>query len=237
MNKIIVGLALVGISTHIGAMEYRLHKAVTQGNLRQVRELLAQDEPANFPDGNGWTPLHHAADCNEQAITKLLIAHGASITARGDERNSPLQVAAANEHFEVCPLLLQGIIIQKILATKDAGEEVTEWDRLCTSVALTEKQRHSTDLWDHIVHSLREKLGEKLDNDTIAQGMKNACLKAIQRLLSRKNGSYNDPGCTAHEMLEDSSAEESLSRLLNPETASSQLDTAITEWLDAVPNK
>ncbi len=41
MNMIIVGFALVCISTHIGAIEYRLHKAVTQGNLRQVRKLLA----------------------------------------------------------------------------------------------------------------------------------------------------------------------------------------------------
>ncbi len=148
-----------------------------------------------------------------------------------------MHVAAAKEHFEVCPVLLQGIIIQKIMATKDAGEKATEWDRLCTSVALTKEQRHSTDLWDHIVHSLREKPGEKLDNDTITKGMKNACLKAIQQLLSRKNGTYDNPGCTAHEMLEYSSADESLSRLLNPKTASSQLDKTIKEWLDAVPNK
>ena len=83
-----------------------LHRAVRTGDANQVQALLREGKNVNELDGDGWTPLHHAAFIGHQAIAALLIRHGAKINARDQDEWTPLHTAAFNGHLPVTTLLL-----------------------------------------------------------------------------------------------------------------------------------
>ncbi|KKL57566.1 hypothetical protein LCGC14_2234120, partial [marine sediment metagenome] len=66
-----------------------LHRAAAQGNLAQIRALLANGADINAPDKRGWTPLCWALFHTRAEAAKLLIASGADL-----RKGSPLHFAA-----------------------------------------------------------------------------------------------------------------------------------------------
>jgi uncharacterized protein len=83
----------------------KLRKAADKGELESVRALLAQGADVNAADGEGRTPLHGAVHHPE--VAKLLLAHGARLTARQRVGGyTPMHSAAGFGHPDVVRLLL-----------------------------------------------------------------------------------------------------------------------------------
>ncbi|CAJ0955874.1 unnamed protein product, partial [Mesorhabditis belari] len=74
-----------------GAMA--LHVAAAKGYTQLVELLLQAGADVNVMDKDGWTPLHAAAHWGERDSCKILIEHGASVTAGGAPGQSVLAVA------------------------------------------------------------------------------------------------------------------------------------------------
>ena len=83
-----------------------LHQAAADGNLDQVKKLLATGADINAKDGDGKTPLHLAARAGNREIAMLLIDKGADINAPGRWTARPLHTAAWEGHVELVKLLI-----------------------------------------------------------------------------------------------------------------------------------
>ena len=83
-----------------------LHQAAAEGDLGQVKELLAAGAAINAKDGNGSTPLHRAVKAGHRAIAMLLIDEGADINAPGRWTARPLHEAAWEGHVDLVKLLI-----------------------------------------------------------------------------------------------------------------------------------
>lgn len=73
-----------------------LHYAANQGDLAQVRSLLASGAQVNLADDNGWTPLHFAAQADSVGVSEALLAAGASVDPKDVDGNTPLSNVAFN---------------------------------------------------------------------------------------------------------------------------------------------
>ena len=58
-------------------------------------------------DTNGNTPLHIACVGGNITVVKLLVDHGASITARNSRGETPVHTAAKHKSVEIIKLLLK----------------------------------------------------------------------------------------------------------------------------------
>jgi len=67
-------------------------------SLDLVRLLLEGGADPNVDQAGGWTPLHQAAAHGREECAKLLVAHGASLTAKSDDGRTPLEMARAKSH-------------------------------------------------------------------------------------------------------------------------------------------
>ena len=67
-----------------------IHKAIEQGDLKQVRKLLASgvDVNSRFPTGSRGTLLHNAAFNGDLALVKFLVAKGADLNALDQEHQT-----------------------------------------------------------------------------------------------------------------------------------------------------
>ena len=85
-----------------------IHDAAKAGDVARVAKLLDTDKTLiEADDGNGWTPLHHAAYAGRLDVCKLLIQRGASINHLDREGNPSLAQAAGAGHAAVVQLLLE----------------------------------------------------------------------------------------------------------------------------------
>lgn len=74
-----------------------------------LQAMLEAESDVNRQDGDGWSPLHFAAQEGDSNIAQLLIESGASISATDLNGNTPLWVAALNSYSgtEVVEVLLK----------------------------------------------------------------------------------------------------------------------------------
>jgi ankyrin repeat protein len=86
----------------------RLHFAAQEGDVEEVKRLLAAGFSPNGFDDLGKTPLHYATERGHVDVLKLLLASGADVNAH-DERvigNTPLREVADTCSFEVAKILV-----------------------------------------------------------------------------------------------------------------------------------
>ena len=86
----------------------RLHFAAQDGNVEEVKRLLAAGYQPNLFDDLGKTPLHYAAERGHIDVMRLLLGSGADVNAH-DERiigNTVLREVASDCSFEVAQTLI-----------------------------------------------------------------------------------------------------------------------------------
>ena len=85
-----------------------LRAAVQEGNVLEVRRMIALDYPLNRGNMDGLTPLHKAAmypsaGCKD--VLEMLLDSGASINQRDDNGRTVLMLAALNGNLEAIAVL------------------------------------------------------------------------------------------------------------------------------------
>ena len=86
----------------------QLHFAAQDGNVEDVKRLLAEGYQPNVFDDLGKTPLHYAAEGEHLDVINVLLAAGADVNAN-DERvigNTPLREIAGSCSFDVAKILV-----------------------------------------------------------------------------------------------------------------------------------
>jgi len=84
-------------------------EATILGDTARLRSILSVDRTAaNRFSSDGWTPLHIAVGYGQLEAARMLLAHGASLTAVSENgiRNQPLQAAVAGGHPPLVRLIL-----------------------------------------------------------------------------------------------------------------------------------
>ena len=84
-----------------------IHCAVMNHDLRMVQLLTTQGVDVNLVLEHLKTPLHLAAKYSCEAVTKLLLEHGADPDA-GSEWGTPLTVAVTENNISVALMLVRG---------------------------------------------------------------------------------------------------------------------------------
>ena len=85
----------------------RLHRAVIVGDIEGVRTLLSDGAPVDGRDGQGWTPLMHAANKGYVLLVEMLLRSGASPDVRAADGATALFIATMNAHPESIALLMR----------------------------------------------------------------------------------------------------------------------------------
>ncbi len=70
-----------------------MHYAALDGDLSEVRRLLAAGADPGAADDTGWTPLHFAAQGQHATVAQALLVAGANVDARDSHGNTPLSKA------------------------------------------------------------------------------------------------------------------------------------------------
>ncbi len=87
-----------------------LHYASSKGDLKRVKELVAEGHDVNaFETDLAWTPLHHAAMKGQIGVMKYLLSAGADVNANDDDRigETPLGAVAQNCSYQVAEFLVK----------------------------------------------------------------------------------------------------------------------------------
>jgi ankyrin repeat protein len=100
-----VGFGAVGCSGIEVVME--LLEAAADGDVAEVRWLVAQGVDVNVEDGNGARPLHWAAAHGHMELVTTLAELGADVHAAASVGQRPLHAAAFNGHVEVATTLVE----------------------------------------------------------------------------------------------------------------------------------
>lgn len=79
----------------------------TQGRPETVTVLIANGADPALADGDGNTPLHHAALCAEPAIAAILVDAQAPLEARNRNQSTPLAVAAGAANWPILRFLVE----------------------------------------------------------------------------------------------------------------------------------
>jgi uncharacterized protein len=90
--------------------ELDIFSASMMGNVAKLEQLLAGDKSLVAQvSHDGWTPLHLAAFFDAEPAVKLLLNHGASVSARATNqmRNMPIHAAAARRSAATVKILIE----------------------------------------------------------------------------------------------------------------------------------
>jgi cytohesin len=71
-----------------------LFKAATEGNIKGIKQLIADGADVNAKNRDGTTPLQTAAIRGHKEFLQLLIANGADVNAKNEDGMTPLHCAA-----------------------------------------------------------------------------------------------------------------------------------------------
>uniref|UniRef100_A0AAR5QHX1 GA-binding protein subunit beta-1 n=2 Tax=Dendroctonus ponderosae TaxID=77166 RepID=A0AAR5QHX1_DENPD len=91
---------------NINKLGKQLHKFASEGNIREVRALLAQGSPF-ISDWLGTSPLHLAAQNNNVEVCEALLKGGILKDARNKVDRTPLHLAAYEGHYGTTETLLK----------------------------------------------------------------------------------------------------------------------------------
>ena len=86
-----------------------IQSATAAGHEKIVQLLLQLGADPNVREGNGYTPLHAAAQNKDIAMIHTLIYGGADLTLVGKDRKTPLDIAVESGDKETIALLAEGI--------------------------------------------------------------------------------------------------------------------------------
>ena len=87
-NKIAAESQLTELSQ--AESQLTVHEAAKEGNLKAVKQHLADGADLDARDGDRMTPLHLAAMEGHKEIVKLLIPKGADVNAMENDGGTPL---------------------------------------------------------------------------------------------------------------------------------------------------
>ncbi len=106
LKKVIFG-SLTLCFLFLPCLTGEIHKAAMEGNLEEVRALIAKDPSlADAKDEMGRTPLHGASWKGDKATVEYLIANKANINALNNTGDTPLDNARRRGHTDVVSLLM-----------------------------------------------------------------------------------------------------------------------------------
>lgn len=88
-------------------MDAAWEEAITCGDMRKIRVLLAQGADVNSRDRHGQTALMLAAHAGHRELAEILIAHHADLNATAKFGLSALMLAIVAGHAEIASLLAQ----------------------------------------------------------------------------------------------------------------------------------
>lgn len=127
-------------------VDYALIEAAENGDLVEVRRLLARGASVGALDGWGETALHYAAENGHYEVVKELVMAGAQVGLFDLKGRTPLQCAMqyrkGADHSKVKKFLWDEKFRRKVLRLRDEEEE--EWRRLSRS----EDEEEGDESWD-----------------------------------------------------------------------------------------
>lgn len=105
-GKEVMALLLRHLERQIQFDHHDLQTSSWNGNIENVKQLLADRANATSANRWGWTPLHAASWNGHIQVVRLLLANGAHPTAKSNIGWTPLDAAFANGHVDTVRLLL-----------------------------------------------------------------------------------------------------------------------------------
>jgi len=87
-------------------LSWELRKYARRGGVKEATSLLDEGAELEASDWLGWKPLHFTANHNQLDLAKLFTARGAVIDALTEGQDTPLNLAAYQDHQDVCKFFI-----------------------------------------------------------------------------------------------------------------------------------